>query len=299
VATAVVLGRGPDLFLVGPGPGAPSSFPRSRTDAPGHDRPVPEGLLSAVRSLPEGVALRADSASTAARLRGPTGRSVEVASVGELRAARAAIPLPERTPGRPFVLATARAALEAALRAPEEILITLAREEERFERSVGRESRAAEAFLPVPNSPLSVYAGVWTGLRAGLEDHHAALLAALRDQARRVVPNLSALLGERTAARLVSAAGGVDALARMGAGRIQLLGTRRRPSPERGPRYGLVYRADRMADVPLGRRGAFARSVGALAAIAARADATTHADLAPALVARRDRRVEQLRGRRG
>jgi hypothetical protein len=298
VALAVVVGRGPVLFLAGPGPDPPVAYRLGKGVAPPAGEPLPDALARAVRALPPDVGLRCDSRTTAERLRQATGLEAALATVEDLRSARRRIPPPDPASERRFVLETAGAALEAALRAPDEILITLAREEERFERAVGRESRAAESFLPVPNSPLSVYAGVWTGLRAGLESHHQALLEALGAQAQAVVPNLCALLGERTAARLVSAAGGVDALGRMGAGRIQLLGTRRRPSPERGPRYGLVYRADRMSDVPAGRRGAFARSLGALAAIAARADATTHADLTRTLVARRDRRVTQLRGRR-
>ncbi|MGC2360391.1 MAG: hypothetical protein WA691_08845, partial [Thermoplasmata archaeon] len=91
--------------------------------------------------------------------------------------------------------------------------------------------------------------------------------------------------------------GGVAALARMRAGRIQLLGTRRRPSPDRGPRYGILYRAYGMSDVPPGRRGAYARSLGAMAAIAVRADASTRATISNGLVARRDRRIAQLQSR--
>jgi len=96
---------------------------------------------------------------------------------------------------------------------------------------------------------------------------------------------------------LLAAAGSVTALSRMNASRIQLLGSRRRPSPERGPRYGVLFRGVRMNDLPLARRGAYARSLASLAAIAIRADATTHAPVAEKLVARRDRRVEALRRR--
>ena len=166
-----------------------------------------------------------------------------------------------------------------------------------MDRAVGRELRAAESFLAPEGSSLLEYERSWATLRANFERHHESLVARTRDQARRVVPNLSAVVGERIAARLVAAAGGVSELARMRAPRLQLLGSRRRPSPERGPRYGLLYGADRMADLPPDRRGAYARSLAALAAIAARADATTRADLTRTLVPRRDRRIEQLRRR--
>lgn len=304
MATAVVVGRGADLFLVGPEPGTATRVPLPKPSADpdraaAEEATLPVGLVRAVAGLGPDVALQGDTPLRVDSLRAAVGRTIALASVEELRRARDRLPAIDLSRERRIALAAARAGLERALRRPEEILITLAREEERFERAVGRESRAAEAFLPVPNSPLSVYAGVWSGLRYNLERHHEALLEALENQARSVAPNLSAVVGERVAARLVSAAGSLAALARMRAGRIQLLGTRRRPSPDRGPRYGIVYRAARMTDVPPGRRGAYARSLAALAAIAARADATTRSDLTAVLVTRRDRRVEQLRGRKG
>jgi RNA processing factor Prp31 len=84
----------------------------------------------------------------------------------------------------------------------------------------------------------------------------------------------------------------------MDASRLQLLGARRRPAAgpgARGPRFGWLFRAERMDEVPPARRGAYARTLAGLAAAAARADATTRRDLSAALVARRDRRVSALR----
>jgi RNA processing factor Prp31 len=49
-----------------------------------------------------------------------------------------------------------------------------------------------------------------------------------------------------------------------------------------------------MAEVPAELQGRYARSLAALAVIAARADALTHRDLGALLVARRDRRIERL-----
>jgi hypothetical protein len=303
VASAVVAERGPTVFLVPPPPGKPLGFARAAVpaDAPRGGRPedpIPAGLRDALRALPGDVILRAASESLRAGITATVSRPVALATIVELRAARRALPPWQPSAERRFLLGAARLDLERALQTPEEILITLAREEERLERAVGREARAAESFLVVEQSPLAQYARAWTEVRASLGRHHETLAELVRAHARRVVPNLSAVVGERTAARLVSAAGGVAALARMRAGRIQLLGTRRRPSPERGPRYGLLYRADGVGDVPPGRRGAYARSLGAIAAIAIRADATTHNSIAKGLVARRDRRIAQLRTRR-
>ena len=185
--------------------------------------------------------------------------------------------------------------LEQALRSPAEVLITLAREEERLERAVGREERASEAMLAVPDAALTAYRERWSDTRARLAEHHRSLLASVEESARSVVPNLAAVVGPRVAARLVAAAGGVEPLGRMRAARLQLLGTKRRPAPDRGPRFGVIYRAERMPDVPIDRRAAYARSLGALAAIAVRADASTRRDIAPLLVRRRDRRIDELR----
>jgi hypothetical protein len=301
VASAVVLDRGPRVFLVPPPPAEAVGFPlgsgfESAPDPKGTG--VPAGLVNAVLALPTDTGVRAGSERVGVALGARLGRALALATIPELRSARKSLPRWDSESERRFVLSLARDDLERALRAPEEILITLTREEERVERAVGRESRASEAFLAVTGSALADYARRWTTVRASLADHHAVLEELVRVHARAVVPNLSAVVGERVAARLVSAAGSVTALARMRAGRIQLLGTRRRPSPDRGPRYGIVYRADGMADVPLGRRGAYARSLGALAAIAVRADATTHASISKGLVARRDRRIAALRASR-
>ncbi len=285
---AVLLEFAGELWLCGP----------ERPVAVGGDR---RSALAAVRArLGDGAPeISAGTASLAAELATALGRTIPVAPLKELRAARSRLPIPRSDEERQRLLKVAREALTAALRDPEEILITLAREEERLERAVGREARAAESFVDVPEAHVREYARRWADVRSSFERHHGALEGLVRERVRAVAPNLSAVVGERTAARLIAEAGGVAALARMRAGRIQLLGSRRRPSAERGPRYGLLYRADGMEEIPSGRRGAYARSLGALAAIAVRADATTRSAIAATLVARRSRRIAQLRGRRG
>ena len=290
MATALVVAYSDRLWLSGADRSTVASYPWD-------GRSLPSALRE--RLVVPGLELAASSAALAGQLSDELGRTVGLAPLGQLRAVRSKIPVPPPAEERARLLAIARAALTKALRDPEEVLITLAREEERLERAVGREARAAESFYEVPEPSVREFLRRWADVRASLGAHHATLERLLAERARAVVPNLSALLGERTAARLVAEAGGVAALARMRAGRIQLLGSRRRPSPERGPRYGLLFRADGMAEVPPGRRGAYARSLAALAAIAARADGSTRSSIAQQLVARRDRRIEQLRSRKG
>ncbi len=302
---AVVVARGPSLYLergVTPGGGGvpvdvdPERAARRSVDPRPED--VPAGLVRAVESLPPDVRLLAEDPAWSTAIAARTRRAVGAPTVFELRRARASAAYGEPSAERAFLRALARLRLERALRDPGEVLTTLAREEERVARALGREERASESLLVVPGSALTDLEGTWSVARRGLVAHRAHLLELIEREARALVPNVSALVGPRVAARLVAAAGGVEGLGRMRASRIQLLGSRRRPSAERGPRYGVLYLSERMADVPLGRRGAYARSLAALTAIAARADATTHRDLTDRLVPRRDRRVSELARRR-
>lgn len=287
-----VVGSGPTFYLVSLDEKKVRPFPRRSLE-----EGVSPALLEAVRRLGPERRLFAGEPSVAEELVRALGRALVEPTREELRAARTLVPLPEPNAEREYLLSVARARLEQALRAPDEVLITLAREEERLERALGREERAAESFVPIPDPTVEQYLREWAGTRAALARHHGTLRASLERQARTVLPNLSAVVGPRVAARLLAAAGGLGPLARLRAPRLQLLGSRRRPSADRGPRYGLLYRADRMEEVPPGRRGAYARSLAALAAIAARADALTRADVSARLVARRDRRLDDLRKR--
>lgn len=302
MGAAVVVARGTSIYLVLDPPELPAAFARGRdleaavaAQVDPDATVVPPELVEALRSLKRDVPLLAADEPLARALERVGARAVRPASLAELRSALPRLPLAPVAREREFALRVARVALERALDSPEEVLITLAREEERVERAIGREERALASFLTAGSAALREYRDGWTETRDRLERHHARLVGLVERAARGVVPNLSAVVGEKVAARLVAAAGGLGPLGRMRSARLQLLGSRRRPSPERGPRYGLLYRAARMADVPLGRRGAYARSLAALAAIAARADATTHRNIAASLIARRDRRVETLK----
>jgi nucleolar protein 56 len=305
VATVLAVGRGPELFLVeAPGrilariPWAADPTAAAEHRAVLDTASLPEELVKRVRELPLDARIEAVGGRLAQALGGASGRLVEPRVTVPLESLRALLPRATPESDRDFLRALAARQLEHALRSPEEIVIALAREEERLERAVGREDRAAEAFLTVRSSLLEEYDRRWKSARDRLAEHHTWLLSRLEIETREVMPNLSAVVGPRIAARLLAAAGSRSALGRMSAPRLQVLGTRRRPSPDRGPRYGILYRAERMADVPVGRRAAYARSLAALAVIAARSDSSTRRDLRALLVARRDHRIDQLRKRR-
>lgn len=305
MAAALVVAHGPTVYLLRPGSSRPEAFPTSvgseRSGRPGVDADpahLPEGLLRILLDELRQEEVRTPPGPLRRSLGARLGRSVGPLAAEEWREAKRSLPVPHPDRERAYLLGIAQEELERALRSPEEVLITLAREEQRFGRALGREARAAEAWLALPGTALAAHADRWTAVRSTLERHHAELLRELAAAAEATVPNLTEVVGARVAARLVSAAGGIAPLGRLPAARLQLLGARRRPTAERGPEYGVIFLAERMEAVPPDRRGAFARSLAALAVIAARADATTHAPLGPALRARRDRRVERLRKER-
>ncbi|MGA7924264.1 MAG: hypothetical protein WCA77_09850 [Thermoplasmata archaeon] len=224
------------------------------------------------------------------------GYSLQTAPVEQYRAARRSAFAGDHRRLRATALALAELRVRSRLAAPEEVLISLAREEERLERALRRETNASDQWL-VAGPDLEAYDRERGRFRESLADHHARLEARVGELAHELVPNLAQLVGGRTAARLVAQAGGTIPLARMNSSRIQLLGSLRRPASDRTPRFGVLFRAEGMNRVPLDRRGAYARSLAALAAIAARADASTKADLSARLIQRRDRRIDALNRR--
>ena len=92
-----------------------------------------------------------------------------------------------------------------------------------------------------------------------------------------VIPNMSALVGGLVAARLMSRAGGLAAVAKMPGSSIQVIGAEgalfshiRTGTPS--PKHGIVFQHRRVHNAPREVRGAVARALAAKLAIAARLD---------------------------
>ncbi len=301
MARAVLVRGGGVLWGVAPG-GAVERLgdwpgPRPPEESGPVGSTLPPRVAERVRRLAGSGPIACDGPALLALL-GREGIPVDVGSLAEIRAAREALPRIPLRELRASLLDRARDDLGRALSEASELVVVLAREEERLERALGREESAQAELLPGTSEPYRRYAGSGERLRADLDRHLGLLREELGQAARKVAPNLCELLGPSLTGRLVAAAGGLPRLATMSGARLQLLGSRRRPSPTRGPRYGLLYRAPRMVDVPPDRRAAYARSLAALAVIAARADAFTRRPIAEGLVVRRDRRISELRRRR-
>ncbi len=300
MASAVLIGRGCRVYLVRDPP-----YPVVGLPLRGSDAEVARQLRGADELWvdppgdPDVLGDRSQTIATETppllRLASRWGCPGRIATIAEVRDAWPRLPPAPAPECREIALASARQALAEAMRDPTEVLLALAREEERLERLLGRERNAVAEVTGSDAPHLEAYVRAAERFGAQFERHHGELEARLESATRELAPILSELTGPKAAARLIARAGGLAGLARMSASRLQLLGTRRRPSHDRGPRYGVLYRAYRMEDLPLARRGAYARSLAALAVIAARLDAA-HAplDRAIPLVARRDRRLGAL-----
>ncbi len=103
------------------------------------------------------------------------------------------------------------------------------------------------------------------------------LMREVSARADEVLPNTSALIGGLVAARLLSRAGGLAALAKMPGSTIQVLGSERALfSHLRGgtppPKHGIIFQHRRVHNAPKEVRGRVARVLAAKLAIAARLD---------------------------
>jgi nucleolar protein 56 len=92
-----------------------------------------------------------------------------------------------------------------------------------------------------------------------------------------VAPNLSDVLGPMLGARLIARAGGLEKLAKLPAGSIQVMGAKealfrhlREGTPS--PKHGFIYRNPLISGAPKQLRGRIARMLADKAAIAARVD---------------------------
>lgn len=136
-------------------------------------------------------------------------------------------------------------------------------------------------------------------LYEGTSAARSALENAIAEAMPRRAPNLSALLGPILAARLVALAGGLDRLARLPAGTVQVLGAekaffehlRGRAPP---PRHGVLFLHPKVQSTPRRIRGRIARALAGKAAIAARLD-SAGAELRPDLVEQFERRARSVR----
>ncbi|WP_458190442.1 NOP5/NOP56 family protein [Haladaptatus sp. NG-WS-4] len=134
-----------------------------------------------------------------------------------------------------------------------------------------------------------------------LADERDDLRSFVERQAPAVAPNLSDLAGPVLAARLVALAGGLESLAKMPGGTVQVLGAenalfahlRGRAS---SPKHGVIYTHDYVRGTAPDQRGSAARTLSGKLVIAARVDHYS-GERKPELKAELDRRMATIRSR--
>ncbi|OGS51211.1 MAG: hypothetical protein A3K65_00795 [Euryarchaeota archaeon RBG_16_68_12] len=134
----------------------------------------------------------------------------------------------------------------------------------------------------------------------GLDARRREIEAYIEASAGARAPNVSKLAGPLLAARLVSLAGGVEALARLPASTVQLLGAERAlfrhlKEHTRPPKHGVLFQHPLVHRAPPWQRGAVARAFAGKIAIAARADAYSRRDIADGLRSDLDRSLARIR----
>jgi nucleolar protein 56 len=134
-----------------------------------------------------------------------------------------------------------------------------------------------------------------------LADARSLLMKEVTRRSDEVLPNCSALIGGLVAARLVSRAGSLEALARLPGSSIQVLGARTALfSHMRGgtppPKHGIIFQHRRVHNAGKEVRGKVARVLAAKLAIAARLD-FYRKEPVPVFIAAAQERIDNAGGR--
>ena len=136
----------------------------------------------------------------------------------------------------------------------------------------------------------------------GLFEERKNLEVYITEETQKIAPNISSLLGAVLAARLVSAAGGLEELARLPASTIQVLGAekalfRHLRTGARPPKHGLIFQHPMVNRTPKKQRGKISRSLAAKIAILARVDCYSSDFIADEVEEELQKRLSRIRGK--
>ena len=111
-----------------------------------------------------------------------------------------------------------------------------------------------------------------------LSEYRQSLTDYLRARMNTIAPNLTTMVGELVAARLISHAGSLVSLAKQPASTIQIFGAekalfRALRTKHSTPKYGLIYHASLVGSAPVKLKGKISRSLAAKCALCVRVDA--------------------------
>jgi len=130
-------------------------------------------------------------------------------------------------------------------------------------------------------------------LRKTLEGYIDAIM-------KEVAPNVTALVGPKLGARLLSLAGGLENLAKLPASTIQVLGAekalfRALRTGGKPPKHGVIFQYPAIHKSPRWQRGKIARALATKIAIAAKIDYFTGRFIGDKLVKEMEERIEEIK----
>ncbi len=140
------------------------------------------------------------------------------------------------------------------------------------------------------------YAELASNVRKTIKD----LTEYLEDVMNEVAPNITKLIGAKLGAKLLSAAGSLEKLARMPASTIQVLGAekalfRHLRTGAKPPKHGIIFQYPEIRSAGRKERGKIARALACKLSIAARADYFTHEDIGDKLKKELEERIKEIR----
>ena len=111
-----------------------------------------------------------------------------------------------------------------------------------------------------------------------LSEYRASLSEYLRNRMMTIAPNLTIMVGELVAARLIAHAGSLVSLAKMPGSTIQIFGAekalfRALKTKHETPKYGLIYHASLVGQANAKLKGKISRSLASKCALCVRVDA--------------------------
>ncbi|KAI6208530.1 SnoRNA binding domain protein [Aphelenchoides besseyi] len=117
-----------------------------------------------------------------------------------------------------------------------------------------------------------------------LSSYRVQLNEYLKNRMNALAPNLTVLLGELVGARLISRAGTLITLAKYPASTVQILGAekalfRALKTKRETPKYGIIYHAQLVSQVPGPLKGKIARKLAAKVSLSTRVDALADENL--------------------
>ena len=118
---------------------------------------------------------------------------------------------------------------------------------------------------------------IFAGRMVSLAEYRKQLYSYLEDKMTTVAPNLSTLIGETVAARLIQKAGSLTSLAKAPASTVQILGAEKalfRALKTKGntPKYGLIYHSSFIGRATAKNKGRISRYLANKCSIASRID---------------------------